>query len=182
MLALAGLSSSIGIFITLYDLIIVGQLIPHYSQYNLVGMPEFYSYTPSLHEYMMVLGTLSFFAAAYILGEIAFNSRSRAIAVNRPNCHSNFAHDRQVLSSGVSKRCPRFHIAIVSIILQWHELFFTDWNQGCLSKAIALAKASVISGKWVISGTTWIYLTIPCLSTRTTDRASSCGPFNEQSH
>jgi Ni/Fe-hydrogenase subunit HybB-like protein len=74
MLALAGLSSSIGIFITLYDLIIVGQLIPHYSQYNLVGMPEFYSYTPSLHEYIMVLGTLSFFGAAYIIGEIAFNS------------------------------------------------------------------------------------------------------------
>ena len=73
MLALAGLSSSIGVFITLYDLIIVGQLIPHYSQYNLVGMPEFYSYTPSLHEYMMVLGSLGFFAAAYILGEIAFN-------------------------------------------------------------------------------------------------------------
>lgn len=72
-MALAGFSSSIGISITLYDLIIVGQLIPHYSQYNLVDMPVFYSYTPSFHEYMMVLGTLGFFGAAYILGEIAFN-------------------------------------------------------------------------------------------------------------
>ena len=39
----------------------------------IVDMPAFYSYTPSFHEYMMVLGTLGFFGAAYILGEIAFN-------------------------------------------------------------------------------------------------------------
>ena len=72
--ALAGLSAAVGIFVTIYDLIIVGQLIPHFHQYNLVDMPRFYSYSPSLHEYMMVTGSLCFFLSAFLIGEIAFNS------------------------------------------------------------------------------------------------------------
>lgn len=74
LLAFACLSSSVGIFITFYDLIIVGQLIPHYSQYNLFGYPEYYSYSPSLHEYMMTLGIFFFFFATSVLGEIILNS------------------------------------------------------------------------------------------------------------
>ncbi|MGB3211097.1 MAG: NrfD/PsrC family molybdoenzyme membrane anchor subunit [Desulforhopalus sp.] len=72
--AIAGLSLMIGAFITFYDLIIVGQLIPHFHQYNLVDMPQFYSYSPSLHEYMMTLGAIGFFLTAFMLGEIVFNS------------------------------------------------------------------------------------------------------------
>ena len=72
--ALACLSSSVGIFITFYDLIIVGQLIPHYSDYNLFGYAEYYSYSPSLHEYMMTLGIFFFFFATAVLGEIILNS------------------------------------------------------------------------------------------------------------
>ena len=72
--ALACLSSSVGIFITFYDLIIVGQLIPHYSDYNLFGYPEYYSYSPSPHEYMMTLGIFFFFFATAVLGEIILNS------------------------------------------------------------------------------------------------------------
>lgn len=72
--AIAGLSCLIGISVTFYDLIIVGQLVPHFHQYNLVGMPEFYSYTPHLHEYMMTLGALLFFCSAFFLGEVLYNS------------------------------------------------------------------------------------------------------------
>lgn len=73
-LALACVSSIIGIFTTFYDLVIVGQLIPHFHQYNLFDVPKFYSYSPSLHEYMMVTGAISFFFTAFIVGEMVFNS------------------------------------------------------------------------------------------------------------
>lgn len=73
---MACLSSTVGIFITFYDLIIVGQLIPHFHQYNLVDAPRFYSYSPSLHEVIMVTGAISFFLAAFLVGEMAFNSVS----------------------------------------------------------------------------------------------------------
>jgi len=72
--ALASLSTLIGIAVTFYDLIIVGQLIPLYHQYNLYGYPPLHSYSPSLHEYMMVTGSISFFLAAFLAGEMIFNS------------------------------------------------------------------------------------------------------------
>ncbi len=70
----ACLSSIVGVFITFYNLIIVGQLIPHYSEYNLFGYPEYYSYSPRLHEYMITLGIFFFFFATSVLGEIILNS------------------------------------------------------------------------------------------------------------
>jgi len=74
--ALAGISILIGIFITFYDLIIVGQLIPHFKAYNLFGDPQFYTYNPTLHEYIIVAGTVAFFFTAYLLGELLLkNSR-----------------------------------------------------------------------------------------------------------
>ncbi len=69
-LAIAGLSCLIGSFILFYDLVIVGQLIPHYHQYHVVGLPEYYSYTPSLHESMITMGAVFFFLAAFIGGEM----------------------------------------------------------------------------------------------------------------
>ena len=71
-LALAGLSCLIGTFVLYYDLVIVGQLIPHYFQYNIVGLPEYYSYSPSLHEIMITTGSVFFFLTAFIAGEIIF--------------------------------------------------------------------------------------------------------------
>ena len=70
----ACLSSCVGIFITFYDLIIVGQLVPHYYEYNLFGYPEYYFYSPSVHEYMMTLGIFSFFFVTSVLGEVILNS------------------------------------------------------------------------------------------------------------
>lgn len=76
LLALASFSTLIGIAVTFYDLIIVGQLIPHFHQYNLYGYPSLYSYSPSLHEYMMIVGSVSFFLMAFLAGELIFNSLS----------------------------------------------------------------------------------------------------------
>jgi len=75
-LALAGLSCLIGVFVLFYDLVIVGQLIPHYHQYNVVGLPKYYSYSPSLHEIMITIGAIFSFFAAFVLGEMIFKKIS----------------------------------------------------------------------------------------------------------
>lgn len=71
-LALAGITCLVGVFVLFYDLVIVGQLIPHFRQYNVVDLPQYYTYSPSLHEIMIVTGVIFFFLAAFILGEILF--------------------------------------------------------------------------------------------------------------
>jgi molybdopterin-containing oxidoreductase family membrane subunit len=71
-MALASISCLVGSFVLFYDLVIVGQLIPHYSQYNVVGLPQYYSYTPSLHETMITVGAVFFFFSAFVFGEILF--------------------------------------------------------------------------------------------------------------
>jgi Ni/Fe-hydrogenase subunit HybB-like protein len=75
-LALAGISCLIGSFVLFYDLVIVGQLIPHYYQYNIVDLPKYYPYSPSLHEIMITVGAIFFFLAAFVFGEILFKKRS----------------------------------------------------------------------------------------------------------
>lgn len=65
--ALIGLA---GLFIGIYDLIMAGQLVPHFVQYNIVGLPKYYSYTPSLHEYMMLAGGFFLVFTLFILGEL----------------------------------------------------------------------------------------------------------------
>ncbi len=74
MFVFAGVLSMAGMAITYYDLVIVGQLIPHFHQYNVVGLPQYYSYSPSLHEYMITMGAVAFFFTAFIFGEMAFNT------------------------------------------------------------------------------------------------------------
>lgn len=71
-LALAGISCLTGTFVLFYDLVIVGQLIPHYYQYNVVDLPQYYTYSPSLHEIMITTGAIFFFLASFVFGEILF--------------------------------------------------------------------------------------------------------------
>lgn len=69
LLAAAGAISTAGIFVMLYNLVIVGQLIPHFHEYNLVDSPKYYSYSPSLHEIMIFSGGIFFFITLFLLGE-----------------------------------------------------------------------------------------------------------------
>ena len=48
-----------------------------------------------------------------------------------------------------------------------------DPTQGRLARVAASVHAFSISGRCVVSGTTWIYRATPCISTSITDRASS---------
>ena len=76
MRAMAGLLCLAGCFILYYHLVIAGQLIPHYHQYHVEGLPEYYPYTPSLHEIMVSAGSVFFFFAAFVVGEMIFRKIS----------------------------------------------------------------------------------------------------------
>ena len=73
-MAAAGLINLVGIYYVIYDLIIVGQLVPHFHKYNVTSMPKLYSYTPSLHEYMIMIGGIFLFLTAFLLGERFFRN------------------------------------------------------------------------------------------------------------
>ena len=74
--AIAGLSCLVGCFVLYYHLVIAGQLIPHYYQYHVVGLPQYYPYSPSLHEVMVSAGSVFFFLAAFVVGEMIFKKIS----------------------------------------------------------------------------------------------------------
>lgn len=71
-LALAGLSCLVGSFVLFYNLVIVGQLVPHYQHYHIVDLPQYYPYSPSLHEIMISVGVTFFFLTAFVFGEMLF--------------------------------------------------------------------------------------------------------------
>ena len=82
-LALMGGIGLIGLFCTLYNMVIAGQLIPRFAQYNIYGMPRYLSYTPSLHEVMMFAGAVFLVVTLTIAGELYFRP-GHARLLNRP--------------------------------------------------------------------------------------------------
>jgi len=71
-LFIASAAGMIGIFFMRYDLVIVGQLVPAFHNMGLVDYPELYSYMPSLHENLVVLGGIAFCGLTFIMGEKLF--------------------------------------------------------------------------------------------------------------
>lgn len=71
-LALISAIALTGIFLALYNMVIAGQLVPHFAQYNIYGMAKYYSYSPSLHEMMMFAGAGFLVLALFITGELYF--------------------------------------------------------------------------------------------------------------
>ena len=71
-LFIASLAGMIGIFFMRYDLVIVGQLVPAFHGMGLVDYPELYTYMPSLHENLVVLGGIAFCGLTFIMGEKLF--------------------------------------------------------------------------------------------------------------
>jgi molybdopterin-containing oxidoreductase family membrane subunit len=68
----AALAGMVGIFFMRYDLVIVGQLVPHFHGMGLVDYPDFLSYTPSLHENLVVVGGVAFCLMLFLMGEKLF--------------------------------------------------------------------------------------------------------------
>jgi molybdopterin-containing oxidoreductase family membrane subunit len=71
-LFVASLAGMIGIFFMRYDLVIVGQLVPAFHGMGLVDYPELLTYTPSLHENLVVLGGIAFCGLTFFMGEKLF--------------------------------------------------------------------------------------------------------------
>lgn len=71
-LFVASLAGMVGIFFMRYDLVIVGQLVPHYHGMGLVDYPDLVSYVPSLHENLVVLGGIGFCGLLFLMGEKLF--------------------------------------------------------------------------------------------------------------
>ncbi len=68
----AGALGMVGIFFMRYDLVVVGQLVPHFHEYNIVDLPNYFSYMPSFHEVMVTLGGMGLCAMAFLMGEKLF--------------------------------------------------------------------------------------------------------------
>ncbi|HBI14443.1 MAG TPA: polysulfide reductase [Desulfobulbaceae bacterium] len=71
-LFIASASSIIGIFIMRYDLVVVGMLVPHFHNLNIVGQPHLFPYAPTLHEWMITLGGVGLCAMLFLMGERLF--------------------------------------------------------------------------------------------------------------
>jgi len=69
---IAGAMSMIGIFIMRYDLVVVGQIVPHLHEMNISDFGHYFSYSPSLHEWMITIGGLSLSAMLFLMGERYF--------------------------------------------------------------------------------------------------------------
>ncbi|MCX5875598.1 MAG: polysulfide reductase NrfD [Deltaproteobacteria bacterium] len=68
----ASVSGIVGIFFMRYDLVVVGQLVPWYSELGVVDMPELLTYTPSLHEIVITAGAMGICVAGFFMGERLF--------------------------------------------------------------------------------------------------------------
>ncbi|WP_163338073.1 NrfD/PsrC family molybdoenzyme membrane anchor subunit [Desulfopila sp. IMCC35008] len=68
----ASVAGMIGIYFMRYDLVIVGQLVPQYHGMGLVDYPELLTYSPSMHENLIVLGGVGFCGLLFLIGEKMF--------------------------------------------------------------------------------------------------------------
>ncbi len=71
-LFVASVFGIIGIFFMRYDLVVVGQIVPHFFSLNIVGQPSLYSYTPSLHEIMVTSAGFGLCSMLFLMGERMF--------------------------------------------------------------------------------------------------------------
>jgi len=71
-LFIASASSVVGIFFMRYDLVVVGMLVPHFHGMDIVSQPHLYSYSPTLHEWMVTLGGIGLCVMLFLMGERMF--------------------------------------------------------------------------------------------------------------
>nr|MDA3786668.1 polysulfide reductase NrfD [Deltaproteobacteria bacterium] len=69
-MTLAALMTLVGQFFARYDLVIAGQMVPHYAGWD--NLPTYFSYVPSVSEFMVVLAGIGVVGATFLLGERFF--------------------------------------------------------------------------------------------------------------
>lgn len=63
-----------GIFFMRYDLVVIGQIIPVYYELGVTEYETLLSYSPSIHEILVVLGGMGIVGTTFLLGEKIFNA------------------------------------------------------------------------------------------------------------
>lgn len=71
-MALASAGSLLGILFMRYDMVVVGQIVPSFHEYNIVDLPHLLHYAPTLHEYMITIAGAAFIGAGFLIGELLF--------------------------------------------------------------------------------------------------------------
>ena len=61
------------IFFTRLDMVVVGQIVPQYFELGVVEYSKLHTYSPSVHEILVVLGGMSFCVLSFLLGEKIFS-------------------------------------------------------------------------------------------------------------
>ncbi len=69
-MTLAAFMTLVGQFFSRYDLIVAGQMVPHFSGWD--NLPTYYSYVPSVSEFMVTFGGIGVVGATFLLGERFF--------------------------------------------------------------------------------------------------------------
>ncbi len=69
-MSLAGFLTLVGMFVSRWDMVVAGQLVPHYVGF--VDVPTLLTYTPSTFEWLVIMGGMGFCGMAFLLGERFF--------------------------------------------------------------------------------------------------------------
>jgi Ni/Fe-hydrogenase subunit HybB-like protein len=70
---LASVLMIFSLFFTRLDMVVVGQIVPQYFELGVVEYSKLHTYSPSVHEILVVLGGISFCLLAFLLGEKIFS-------------------------------------------------------------------------------------------------------------
>jgi molybdopterin-containing oxidoreductase family membrane subunit len=68
----ASIMMVVGIFFMRYDLVILGQVVPVLHEIGVNEYPTLLKYSPSLHEWMVIVGAFGITALTFLLGERVF--------------------------------------------------------------------------------------------------------------
>ena len=71
----AALLALVGGLFQRYDLVVAGQMVPHYLGYD--DLPTYMNYVPSVAEFLVGLGAIGLAGAGFLLGERFFGKAFR---------------------------------------------------------------------------------------------------------
>ena len=75
----ASLLAFIGIFFMRVDLVVIGQIISHFFEYNVTDFPVILTYKPTVHEIMLIIGACGFCIFSFLIGEKVFKGHHTEI-------------------------------------------------------------------------------------------------------
>lgn len=75
----ASVFTLIGFLFVRLDMVVVGQIVSHYIDYNITDFPNILSYSPTFYEIMIIIGAVAFCILAFLIGEKVFKGHRTEI-------------------------------------------------------------------------------------------------------